>query len=396
MKRVSKYSYFTLIGHIATDLTQGGIPALLPFLIAERHYSYAAAGGIVLAGNLLSAITQPLFGHIGDKKQMPWVMPVGILLAGGAASLIGWMDSYLLICLCCFVMGVGVSLFHPEGSKLANIVSGENKGIGMAMFSVGGNIGFSAGPILVTLAVSKFGLKGTSVFIFPAIIAVCLLAPKLKEFKELELAHKEKITAAAQSGGEQNNVKGFAAVSIVVLFRSIAMAALNMFVPLFWVGIFAATETEGNLRLSIYATTGIVASLLGGRIADAVGYKILYRTCSIAAPPLLLAFAFAPSPGIATALIVLIAFAVAGSHSAFIATGQSFMPHKMGTASGVLFGLTVSMGGMCAPLVGKIGDTFGLRAVMLTVFAISLAAFAAMWFIPERKKHKTIEPKGAI
>ena len=38
-------------GHLWADFLQGSIPALIPFLIAERGYSYAAAGALVLASS---------------------------------------------------------------------------------------------------------------------------------------------------------------------------------------------------------------------------------------------------------------------------------------------------------------------------------------------------------
>jgi hypothetical protein len=40
------------------------LPALLPFLIAEYHLSYAAAGFLVFATNGASTVVQPLFGHL--------------------------------------------------------------------------------------------------------------------------------------------------------------------------------------------------------------------------------------------------------------------------------------------------------------------------------------------
>jgi hypothetical protein len=31
------------ISHVVDDIYQGAVPALLPFFVADRHYSYAAA-----------------------------------------------------------------------------------------------------------------------------------------------------------------------------------------------------------------------------------------------------------------------------------------------------------------------------------------------------------------
>ena len=123
-----------LLGHAATDISQGSLPAILPFLIAEHHYTYAAAAGLIFAGNLLSAISQPIFGWLGDKAERPWFMIAGIMLAAVGITLVGFLEDYAACCAAVIIMGIGVSLFHPEGSKLANIAAGEtNKGIGMSV-----------------------------------------------------------------------------------------------------------------------------------------------------------------------------------------------------------------------------------------------------------------------
>ena len=50
------------VSHVVDDLYQGAVPALLPFLVVERGYSYAAATGITLAATVLSSVVQPAFG----------------------------------------------------------------------------------------------------------------------------------------------------------------------------------------------------------------------------------------------------------------------------------------------------------------------------------------------
>ena len=48
--------------HVFNDFYQGVVPALLPFLMLERQYTYAAVAGLTLAANLLASIVQPAFG----------------------------------------------------------------------------------------------------------------------------------------------------------------------------------------------------------------------------------------------------------------------------------------------------------------------------------------------
>src|SRR5215213_11039414 len=83
-------------GHMVADMCQGSIPALLPFLIHERGYSYAAASALVLAATVSSSVVQPLFGHFADRRSLSWLMPLGVLLGTVGVGLVGVLDAYAL------------------------------------------------------------------------------------------------------------------------------------------------------------------------------------------------------------------------------------------------------------------------------------------------------------
>jgi hypothetical protein len=57
--------------HAADDIYQGAVPALLPFFIADRHYSYAAATGLTFAATALSSVCGPVAaaGDVRDYGQ---------------------------------------------------------------------------------------------------------------------------------------------------------------------------------------------------------------------------------------------------------------------------------------------------------------------------------------
>ncbi|MDR2109480.1 MAG: MFS transporter, partial [Coriobacteriales bacterium] len=146
------HSYLIMLGHLCTDINQGGLPAMLPFLIVAYDLSYASAAALVFASNIVSSVIQPLFGYLGDKLDRPWFMSLGIFLAGLGIALLGLVQDYWLLFACAMLSGIGVALFHPEGGKLANLIAGEKKGTSISNFSVGGNLGFSIGPILAAVA----------------------------------------------------------------------------------------------------------------------------------------------------------------------------------------------------------------------------------------------------
>src|SRR5205085_10746053 len=76
-------------GHLFTDVSQGSIPALLPFLISRQHLNYASASALILAATISSSVVQPLFGHVSDRRSLPWLMPLGPALGGLGVALVG-------------------------------------------------------------------------------------------------------------------------------------------------------------------------------------------------------------------------------------------------------------------------------------------------------------------
>lgn len=158
------------------DITQGAVPALLPFLIHHRGYSYAAASALVLvlAMTITSSLIQPLFGHLADRRSLPWLLP-GVLVAGAGTGLGVWCIRPGSPSPRSPWRGVGVGAYHPEAARYANYVSRSRRASGMSLFSVGGNVGFALGPVLVTPLVLTLGLGGTVWLIVPSVAVAVLL-----------------------------------------------------------------------------------------------------------------------------------------------------------------------------------------------------------------------------
>ena len=81
-------------GHLSVDLAQGTVPALIPFMVAERGYSYGAAGALLLFSSIGSSFLQPLLGAFADRITASWMMWVGTLLAAVGVALSGQFESY--------------------------------------------------------------------------------------------------------------------------------------------------------------------------------------------------------------------------------------------------------------------------------------------------------------
>jgi len=96
--------------------------------------------------------------------------------------------------------------------------------------------------------------------------------------------------------------------------------------------------------------------------------------------PLLVLFVFTTNAAMATLLLIPIGFALYAPLSPMIVMGHKLLPNHIGLSSGVTIGLAVTIGGIAAPLLGRVADLHGLLPVMyiLAVAAVLpvLLAFA--------------------
>ena len=116
-KNTARGTLLTLtLGHSAADLSSGALWALLPFLVAERHYSYAAAGVFALTASVASALFQPLVGAHGDRREAWLLLPAGLVVAGlGIAAVAAQPRPNKLLSLLALVVGVGLAVRGATG-----------------------------------------------------------------------------------------------------------------------------------------------------------------------------------------------------------------------------------------------------------------------------------------
>jgi len=371
------------LGHFASDINQGALPALLPFFIEQYHLSYAAAAFIVFAANIASSVIQPIFGYFSDRLSKVWLMPLGIILAGFGMALSGVVGSYSLILLAVAVSGCGVAAFHPDAARLVNRLAPDNKALGMSLFSVGGNAGFAFGPILATSAVMTWGLDGTLIFTIPALI----VAPFLYfQFRGFSVPGPKMTEDKEQPALLEDQWFPFIRLTGVVVARSVLFFGLNTFIPLYWINVLHESNVAGGAALTIMFSLGIVSTLIGGRIANWVGYRRMIIAGFSLMLPLLAVFTFVHDTFWATVLLIPISFGLFSTYGPIIATGQNYLPTRVGFASGVTIGLAVTIGGIAAPILGWIADVYSIQVAMQSLIVIPVIAIALTISLPAEKK----------
>ena len=380
-KHDRRYSYLMMIVHLCDDLNQGALVAVIPFLVLHNGYSYAEVTALLLASNAASAIIQPLFGWLGDKKPRPWLMAAGIFLAGIGMAGVGVLPNYPLIMASAMLSGIGVAMFHPEGGRLGNLTAGEQKGKGMSIFAVGGKLGFTFGPLVATAAITLWGLPGTLIFIIPSTLCAAIL---LSQNKAL-LSYSNPDKQSSDESLYQDNWVGFGFVMGAISCRSIMYYAFLSFIPLFLVYNLGQEEAFASSVISLFALVCAVGTIASGWAGQLLGAKKLIIVSYACVAIEVVIFAFNGSLIVALILIAFLALTCDISYPSAVAMGQSFVPHHLGMASGLSFGVMVCIGGLMTPVFGLIGDYFGLQVVMLCVTAIALLGIIITLFIPKNR-----------
>jgi MFS transporter, FSR family, fosmidomycin resistance protein len=390
--------------HAVDDLYQGAVPALLPFLAADRHYTYAGLTGITLAATCLSSGIQPAFGVLTDRQRRGWLIAAGLLVAGLGVGLAGLGNSYLLTWLAIALSGVGVAAYHPEATRTARGLAG-NSTQAMSWFSVGGNVGIALGPLVVSPVLLATGLRGTPLLAIPAVVTALLLAisrPWLRAGAGQRTRPPGRAATAGQAAAGQatagqatarqattgqatagqatagrDDWRSFGRLTVIVICRSIAYFGVVSLLALFVIRRFHQPTAVGSAALFAFAAAGVAGSLTGGWLADRWGRLPTIRLGYLCGVPALVLLAVAPEAGVAFAGAVLSGFMLFMPFAVQVTLGQDYLPNRIGTASGVTLGLALSIGGLAAPLFGVLADSHGLP-VTLAVLAVFPAASVAL------------------
>ena len=376
-------------GHLATDLAQGSLPALLPYLKDDFDLSYTMAAALVLAATVSSSVIQPAFGLWSDARGALWLLPAGVALAGVGMGAAAIAPAYWVVVVCVLAAGVGVAAYHPEGSKFASYVSGSARASGMSFFSVGGNVGFALGPILASAFIVAFGLNGGALLAVPGLLVAVALVFVLRYLSDFAPS-EERLAETPTYRAER---RGLTLLLVVVGLRSVAHMGLFTFIPL-WEKAQGHSAAYGTRVLSAFLIAGAIGTLVGGRLADRFGRRPVLRWSFVVTVPLILVYVLVGGAAGIVAIVIAGA-AVIGTFGVSLVMSQEYMPGRVGMASGLSIGLAIGLGGVAAITLGAVADAIDLKAAVLATAAGPALALAVSMLLPPAPMRRRVEPAPA-
>lgn len=372
MWRLSALMY----GHFAGDTYMGFIPALLTLVAVRFGLSHTQLGGLGMVGALTASFTQPLFGHLADRRPALRFWAYGPLVCAVGVCLIGLAPTPVIVGCCLLLGGLGSAAFHPgSASAVAALGGKERGGLVMSLFSAGGIIGYALGPWAATTLWASLGPTRLWQCVGVAALATVLLL----------VAGRGGAIGAMRAASREDGPAVFSRTALSVLFvivtlRAATAISLGTFLPRL-LEAQGARHLIGPYMLVLIGSGGI-AGVFGGAISDRIGRQPVTAITLLLAGPAL--WAFFHIDAVPVLLLAISGIFLQGALPVNIVHMQALMPGGKSLAASLSMGVAWGLGGLANLAVGRLADvpSIGLAGalgfvVVLPVLAGALALLPA-------------------
>ncbi|MCY7574547.1 MFS transporter [Bacillus pumilus] len=377
------YPILLIIGicHMLNDTLQAVIPAMFPILERSMGLTFTQLGLIAFTLNMVSSVMQPAIGWYTDKRPMPYALPVALFSSAIGIFGLAFAPSFATILLCVVFIGLGSAIFHPEGSRVANMAAGPRRGLAQSIYQVGGNTGQAFAPLIAALMLVPLGQPGVAWFTIVGMMAVGFLLYISRWYagrlQTIRAQTKKAPPKAARS--ELHRKSALTALGIIVFLifaRSWYGNAISNFYAFYAIEQYGLTIKESQTYIFLFLILGAIGTFLGGPLADRFGKKTVILISLLASFPLALLLPFA-GPVFAYVLLGLIGVILTSSFSVTVVYAQELFPGKIGTMSGLTVGLAFGMGAIGSVALGSFIDAFGLTPTMIGVAFLPILGILA-------------------
>lgn len=336
--------------HGATDMYMGFLPALLPLLIVRLDLDYKEAGLLVSTVTMVSQLSQPAFGWLGDRVGPRRIAIAAPALTALSISWLGVVGSYEAL-LAVLILGcIGTAAFHPQGAALVTAVAGRGSSVAMAVFTAGGSLGFGIGSVLIAWVVSHLGTGSTWLTMPVGLAAVAYLAVTVPR----SIESPERRAAASAQPPVPRWLGPLIVLWFVVMLRAATATMFTTFVPVL-IEQRGESLVMGGWALFGFSIAGAVGGFLGSNLAGRFGGRaVSIGGFAVAAPAI---YFFLHTGGLVAATLLLITgVCVFFALPVNIVMAHELLPGRASTVSGVVMGFAWGIGGLGTTALGALAD----------------------------------------
>lgn len=364
--------------HFINDTLQSVLAAIYPMLKSGLHLSFSQIGLITLCYQLVASILQPVVGLVADRRPRPAALAVGMGSTLLGMLLLAQAHSFAAVLVAAVLIGLGSSVFHPESSRVARLAAGTRPGLAQSVFQVGGNAGQAAGPVLAALLILPYG-QGSIAWCAALAFAGMVVLWQIGQWARAQAPAAGRRLAAAVAAVPARPVAGPMAILVALLFaKYFYLASLTSYYTFYLIAHFHIGVQAAQLDLFVFMGAVAAGTILGGPIGDRIGRQRVIWYSIVGVLPFTLALPYADLFW-TCALSVPIGIILASAFPAIVVYAQELMPNRVGSVSGLFFGVAFGMGGIGAAVLGVVADHRGIEFVYrLCAWLPALGLLAAL------------------
>lgn len=372
--------------HLIHDVYSSFLAPMLPLLVDKLGITLSMAGLLDSIRNSPS-LANPFFGLLIDRVSVKYFVILSPVVTTIVMSIIGLAPTYTVIVVLILVMGISSTLFHVPAPVLIRRLSADKIGTGMSFYMLGGEISRTLGPLIITAAISLWGLEGTWRLIPFGLIASLVLYFFLKDFKGHSSASAESINPDTKVPFK-TLIPLFSTICGYLLFITAIKVAVTLYLPAYLMHS-GKTLVQASFMLSILQFSGAVGTFFAGSISDKIGRKTVLYISGVASPLFLWLFMILDDFFMIPVLIAL-GFFMFSYNPVMLALIQGADHHSPSFVNGVYMTFTFLTRTLLVFLVGFNIEHIGYELTYKIAAIAGIGVLPFIYFIPDKKTHKIL------
>ncbi len=376
MNNENKIITFSCVAHFLTHFYELIFPALAIPLMISLKMDLADVLKLSFLMYLLFGLGALPWGIISDRYGNRKSLIVFFFGSGMGALMTSFSHSEISIVLSLATIGFFASIYHPAGMGLISLGI-KNRGMALGINGVAGNLGLVSAPFAAGILNWLVGWEMTYLLIgiFSILWGIIILLVDIDETP----IHKETAGNDSASGNNNNYIKYFVILCVIMTISGLAYRANSIVLPAylefkagflwdFFKNIhFSNLEGTKTMAATLLTSTvymvGIFGQLVGGKLADKYDLRWMYLMFhGLSLPFVILMGVFNQQLLVASAAVYI--FFSLGMQPIENSLVAKFTPNKWrSTGYGIKFILVFGVGSLAVYLVGWIKDAWNLGTV---------------------------------
>jgi len=366
------------VAHLSHDIFSSFLAPLLPLLITRLGLSLSAVAILDIARKI-PQLLNPLLGLMADRVCMKYAVILAPAVTATCMSFLGLAPSFTILFVLLLISGLSAAAFHVPGPVLIKRYAGSDSARGMSYYMFGGELARTLGPLLITAAVSWWGLDGSYRVLPLGLVASAVMFFRLRNLQRREV-HRDKKSRGRNVAALRKVATLFAGLAGYLVFRMGLKSALTLYLPTYLTGQ-GETLWVAGIALSLLQFSGAVGTLGAGHFADRIGHRRSLFIIAVLTP--VAAVALTVSSGILTIPLLLVTgLLIFASSPIQLALVQDTGSDRPAFLNSLFMTLNIVASGLAVLFVGSLGDRVGLELTIRISAALTGLSIPFVFLFP--------------